>query len=103
MTVREAFAIQLITGNHSLVVTMQTELALSKRKTAPESVLASVLKVGKESGDVMAAVQDALADGKVTDKEKTLISREIQEEIEALEALRESINSHGKDLGISTH
>lgn len=103
MTVREAHAIQLITGNHAVVSAMQTELNLQERKTAPASVLASVLNAGKEHGDVLASIQDAMADGQITEREKSEIFKEIDETEAALKLLRESVMSHGKDLGISTH
>ena len=103
MTVREAHAIQLITGNHAVVSAMQTELNLQERKTAPASVLASVLNAGKEHGDVLASIQASLEDGKLTEAEKSEIFKEIDETEAALKLLRESVMSHGKDLGLSTH
>jgi len=103
LTLREVHAIQLITGNHALVCAMQVELNLNERKTAPESVLASVLNAGKEHGDVLATIQDAMADGKFTEREKADSAKEIREAIASLNTLLESVMSHGKDLGISTH
>jgi len=102
-TFRELHAIQLITGNHAVVSAMQTELNLHERKTAPENVLTSVLNAGKEHGDVLATIQAAMADGKFSEREKAESAKEIREAISSLQTLLESVMSHGKDLGISTH
>ena len=103
MTVREAHAILLHTGNLAVVNAMQTEFSLYQRKSVPVSVLASVLSAGKEHGDVLATIQAGLEDGKLTEAEKSEIFKEIDETEAALKLLRESVMSHGKDLGISTH
>ncbi len=103
MSVREAHAIQMITGNHAVVGAMQTELSISKRKTAPASVLACVLSAGKEHGDVLESIQESLADGVFTEAEKSAAYKEIDEAIDSLGSLREAVMSHGKPLGLSKH
>lgn len=103
MTVRESFAIQVITGNQAVVNAMQAELTLSKRKTAPASVLACVLNAGKEHGDVLESIQLALEDDVITESEKVGIFKEIDEAEESLGSLREAVMSHGKPLGLAKH
>jgi len=101
MTVREAHAIQLLTGNHAVVGAMQTELNIHKRKAAPKSILQSVLDAGKEHGDVLATIQEAMADGILTEREKGDICKEIREEVAALEDLLESVMSQDRVLSIA--
>ena len=98
MTVREAFSIQLLTGNHALVAAMQSELSLHAKKQKPVSILESALTAAKENGDVVGAVHTALADGRLTDRERADVYREIDEAIASLHALRESVAASAQIL-----
>lgn len=100
LTVREALQMQLITGNYAIHTAMTNELNLaSKQSVAPKpqlGVLESVLLAGKEHGDVLRSITEAMADGRFTLREQEDCQREITEAIEALTQLRESILAHGK-------
>jgi hypothetical protein len=91
MALREAVAIQLITGNHAIYRAMGTELSLSKPDAKPLEIMASALKAGKEHGDVIRSIYAALEDGRMTMREQEQCQREITEAIEALMQLRESV------------
>ncbi len=95
MTVREAFSIQLLTGNHALVKAMQLELDVHVRQEQPASILECALNSAKEHGDVVGAVHAALADGRLTQREKADVFREIDEAVQALLILRESVFASG--------
>ncbi|WP_417552056.1 phage regulatory CII family protein [Marinomonas fungiae] len=91
LTVREAYSIQLLTGNHSLAVAMKTMLDVYVCEDKPASIIECALNATKENGDVVAAVQAALADGHLTEREKSELLREISEAIASLETLRGSV------------
>ncbi len=94
MTLREAVAIQLITGNHAIYRAMGMELSIKAKKVETLGILESVLNAGKEHGDVLAMIHKAMADGKMTMREQEQCQREITEAIESLMALRESVLEH---------
>jgi hypothetical protein len=99
LTCREALQMQLITGNHAIHIAMTNELNLASKQVAepqPLGVLESVLIAGKEHGDVLRSITDAMADGRFTLREQEDCQREITEAIDALTQLRESILTHGK-------
>lgn len=91
MTVREAFSIQLLTGNHALVKAMKAELDMHLKEEKPAGILECALNAAKEHGDVVGAVQAALADGRLSDRERADVFREIEEAIGALHTLRDSV------------
>jgi hypothetical protein len=91
ITLREAVTIQLITGNQSIYRAMGTELALNEEGFQPVGIMESALKAGKEHGDVISSIYEALEDGKMTMREQEKCQREITEAIDALMQLRESV------------
>jgi hypothetical protein len=99
LTCREALEMQLITGNHAILTAMTNTLNIASRDTANAQphvgVLESVLMAGKEHGDVLRTITDALSDGRFTLREQEDCQREITEAIAALTQLRESILTHG--------
>lgn len=98
LTVREAYSIQLLTGNHALVAAMQSELGLHTKEDKPASILECALNAAKEHGDVVGAVHVALADGRLTDCERAEVYREIDEAQAALDTLRESVAASAQVL-----
>lgn len=98
LTCREALQMQLITGNHAIHIAMTNTLNVTNKAAngVPEvGILESVLAAGKEHGDVLRSITDAMADGRFTLREQEACQREITEAIEALTQLRESILTHG--------
>jgi len=98
LTCREALEIQLITGNYAIHTAMTNVLNVADKATADTpklGILESVLLAGKEHGDVLRSITDAMADGRFTLREQEECQREITEAIEALTQLRESILTHG--------
>ncbi|WP_281545868.1 phage regulatory CII family protein [Grimontia sp. SpTr1] len=92
LSLREALAVQLITGNYRILEAMTTELDLHKaeeQRTA--SLLESVLKATAEHGDVVKVIQDALEDGVFSLREREKCQQEVDEAIKALETLRKAI------------
>lgn len=96
LTVHELHAIQILTGNDVVLRAMQAELVLSVMKDAPCSILEAMINQGKECGDVFAVVQEALADNKLTERERSAVLKEIDEAIKALEGTRLAVIAHGK-------
>lgn len=101
LNVREAVAIQMITGNFAILKAMEMELSLSTQTRTPMSVLECALDAAKENGDVFAAVKKAMEDGRLTHREKADCFREIDEAVDALNQLRESLELTGKTLKIA--
>ena len=99
LTCREALEMQLITGNHSILTAMTNALSIASKEAADTQanvgVLESVLLAGKEHGDVLRSITEAMADGRFTLREQEDCQREITEAIDALIQLRESILTHG--------
>lgn len=98
LTCREALEIQLITGNYAIHTAMTNALNVADKATSDTpklGILESVLLAGKEHGDVLRSITDAMADGRFTLREQEECQREITEAIEALTQLRESILTHG--------
>lgn len=96
LTLREALAVQLITGNRRIQQAMETELGLNDEKKLPsKNLLESVLVASREHGDVVRAVQEALEDGRFTLREREICQKEIDDAVNALHSLRESVVNHG--------
>lgn len=94
MSLREALAVQLITGSTRIHDAMAVELDVNE--TIPsKSVVDSILLACKEHGDVVSVVHGALEDGRFTLREREDCQREINELITALVTLRESVVKHG--------
>jgi len=103
LTCREALEMQLITGNHAILTAMTNELNVATKSVDDQpcvGILESVLAAGKEHGDVLRLITDALADGRFTLREQEDCQREITEAIDALTQLRESILTHGKNKAV---
>ncbi len=96
MTVNELHAIQLITGNDVVLRAMQSELVLHTLKDAPVSILEAMISNGKECGDVFAVVQNALADNRLTERERSDILRELNEAKESLTRTELAVIAHGR-------
>lgn len=88
LTLREAVAIMLMTGNHRIQSAIETELGVAEVKPK-KSVIESVLDSAKEHGDVVRVVQKALDDGNISLRELEECQQEIDEAIDSLARLRE--------------
>ncbi len=96
LTVNELHAIQLITGNDVVLRAMQAELVLHTLKDAPGSILEAMINQGKECGDVFKVVQEALADNRLTERERSDVLKEVDEAIASLERTRIAVVAHGR-------
>jgi hypothetical protein len=96
LTVHELFAITILTGNGVVLRAMQAELVLSTLKDAPGSILDAMINQGKECGDVFAVVQEALADNRLTERERSKVLKEVDEAIGSLERTRLAVIAHGR-------
>ena len=94
LSVHELHAIQILTGNDVVLRAMQAEFVLSIMAEAPPSIVEAMISQGKECGDVFAAVQNALADNKLTDYECSDILKEIREAIRSLEITEQAVINH---------
>ncbi|WCD79169.1 phage regulatory CII family protein [Pseudomonas sp. TUM22785] len=66
-------------------------MIVPKEEAEPKAIPAAVLGMHTEIADVTRAVADALADNRVTELEKKMIRREIQEARKALDTLEASV------------
>lgn len=96
LTVHELHGIQILTGNDVVLRAMQAELVLSVMKGAPCSIMEAMIHQGKEIGDIFAVVQDALADNRLTELERSNILKEVREGIAALMQLESAVLAHGR-------
>jgi hypothetical protein len=97
LTLREAVAIQLMTGNHRIHEAVGVELSESEQpETNKRGLLETVIQASCEHGDVVKAINDAMEDGRFTLRERERCQREIDEAFEALKALQKAIVNHGK-------
>jgi len=96
LTVNELHAIQLLTGNDVVLRAMRTEMTLHTLRDAPVSILEAMISTGKECGDVFARVQEAMADNKLTERERSSVLQEIREAIAALEQTEQAVIAHGR-------
>jgi len=65
---------------------------VSSNKETASSILQAALHVASEGGDVMRAVELAMADGKLTEKERVEVKREIMQSIAALNTLKNTLD-----------
>ncbi len=96
LTVHELHAIQLLTGNDVVLRAMQGAIILSALKDAPCSIVEAVVSNGKECGDVFSAVQEAMADNRLTERERSKILKEIREAIASLQRTELAVLAHGQ-------
>ncbi len=96
LTVHEFLAITILTGNDVVLRAGQNEFILSVLKDAPPSILEAMINQGKEIGDVFAAVQEALADNHLSERERSRILKEIREAITSLEVTEQAVIAHGR-------
>ena len=91
---RECLAIQLLTGNYRIHEAEAIELGVLETKAEQKNLLESVLRAAKENGDVIRVVTDALEDGTVSEREKSVCLTEIEESIDALMAVKKAVVAH---------
>jgi hypothetical protein len=96
LTVHELHAIQILTGNDVVLRAMQAELVLSALKDAPVSILEAIVNTGKECGDVFGAVQKAMADNRLTERERSDVLRELREARESIDQAEIAVIAHGR-------
>lgn len=94
LSVHELHAIQVLTGNCIVLRAMQADLVLATLKDAPVSILEAMISNGKECGDVFRVVQEALADNKITERERAGILKEIRDAIASLERTELAVIAH---------
>lgn len=73
---------------------------LEKKETSKVStdIIAVLLNVEAEHGDIARKLSDALANGRFTPREKVQVVKEIDEEIEALLRLKECTLNYGESI-----
>ncbi len=94
LTLREAVAMILATGNAEIVQVMAHIAGGEFVPKAPEvtpGVMAAVLKVVSEQGDVSRAIAGALSDGRISCREGHQITQEIDQAMDALRSLRVAV------------
>lgn len=99
LSLDEAMQIMLLSGNHSILQEMARELGLMVQGLPCKrgSVLQNLLREQAEHGHVANALAAALDDGRVTPREAMDVAREIDDEIQALTALKLSVQSAADD------
>ncbi len=97
LTLREAWALVHATNNVSIFRIILEDLGYEMRRTVPDTphidILGAVLSISSENGDVAQVIQEALADGNISPREKTAIRHEVEENITALERLLSTIDA----------
>lgn len=96
LSLREALAMMLQTGDISILVAMADELGcvVNKKGDLPDiHIIEAILRVDAEHGDVSRALSNALSDGHLTEHERSDILKEIGHATEALERLRKAVNA----------
>ncbi len=97
MSLREALALQKITGTTAIHEAVGIELGLRivpEEAQKPKSLVEAMLTVVSECGDVSRAFKDAMADGRLTEREKADMQKEINEAIDSLYQMRLAIKEH---------
>lgn len=93
-TAHELVALQKHTGSTRIAEAMCLELGLNVVSTVseePESLMNAMLAVVSECGDVSRVLKVAMHDGRLTNREKDAIQKEISEAIASLVAMRSTI------------
>lgn len=96
LSLREALAMMLQTGDISILVAMADELGctVARKGDMPQiHLIEAILRVDAEHGDVSRALSDALSDGHLNERERANILKEIGHTQDALERLRSSVNA----------
>ena len=96
LTQRESIAIQLVTNTRSIIKAECRMLGgefVENDGSQASSISAAVLAASAEHGDVARAITDALGDGMLTVREEANIAKQIDEAIDALNALRRTARS----------
>lgn len=96
-SVHELVALQRHTGSTRIAEAMCLELGvnvLGPVAGSSQSVVDAVLTVVSECGDVSRAVQESLADGVLTAREKSNINQSINDAVDALMSMRLAIKEH---------
>jgi len=99
-SVHELVALQKHTDSTRIAEAMCLELgvnALGPVNDSGQSVVDSVLTVVSECGDVSKTVQESLADGVLTARERSNINQNINDAIDALMRMRLAIKDHSND------
>lgn len=94
LSLREAVAMMDATGDDRILHVIADMRGYSlERRALPDaaSIVQAVLSAGSEQGDVSKAIQEALADGKLTEREKAKIAQEIREAQRTLDALNSTV------------
>lgn len=100
LTMREAVAIMLMTGNHRIFSAIGTELDIDQAPKPNDCLLTATLAANKETGDVNRAIQESLEDGRFTHREKETTCREIDEAIQTLQTLKQTVVEHDTDKSL---
>lgn len=90
LTIAEALAIMIHTKNHAILHSLKT--SLESRGETNKNIVRSLVDVSKDVGDVVRIVDEAAADGKITQLEKRRCTKEINEAITSLEMLKSALS-----------
>jgi hypothetical protein len=100
LMLHEFVAVLDVTGDLSPLETLVAMFGCTlTRKALPQSLslMAAVLSADVEHGDVTRAIQSALADGRLTDRDRLTIRKEINEARAALDALEDVVLVCGRE------
>jgi len=92
LTLREAVAIQLITGDNRIQRAVDVELGKNKKVINGKCLIESVIHTTVEHGDVVKTIHQSMSDKRFTLREKEKCQKEIDEAIDALTELRLAVN-----------
>lgn len=97
LSLRETWALAHATENVGIFRIILEDLGYVMRRSEAEKpdtdILGAFLAIAVESGDVARVTKDALADGRISPREKSSIRREVEENIAALETLLKVIDT----------
>lgn len=102
LNLREALAIMDATNDDQILVELARLRGYTiERNVLPNasSIVAAVLNADAEQGDISRAIQQAIADGKLTETDKHNINKEICEAEQALGVLKSTIHSAPTHIG----
>lgn len=94
LSLREAVAMMDASGDDRILAVLADMRGYTlERKALPDaaSIVQAVLSADAEHGDVSRSIQEALADGKLTEYEKAAIARQIREAQQTLDALNSTV------------
>lgn len=96
LTLREALAMMLITGDVQILEGLAAELGYQITPVTTEpgmDLFSAVLKTASECGDVPGAIQEAMSDGRITPRELHTIITEISQARDSLCQLEASVRN----------